>query len=440
MPERKCFYPLLKHNSKQNRSDSVLIGWWITLFLSVFFSGTEVAFVSSDKLQYAVRKKSTGGYHYMLNSIYGHPRQFLGTLMVWKVTLLVLFVYLSYLIISPQLSMRLESELLVMLIFIVTLSLLMLLMDEFLPRIFFQKNANFWVSLFVIPAFICYILMYPVARLFLWVSRGILQLFGLHDQRNDKEIFSRIDLDTYVRQSLDDMSKESEVDSEMKIFRNALDFSSTKIRDCMVPRADIVAVSIDTSLDILKEKFIETGISRILVFKNDIDNIVGYIHMWEIFNKPSDWTQNVATISFVPESMPANQLMSDLMQQRKSIAVVVDEFGGTSGIVTMEDLVEEIFGEIEDEYDVESKFVKPEGEGEYVLSGRVEIDHLNEVYGLDIPESDDYSTVAGYLLHHTQRFPKTYETVIIGKYTFKILKVTARKIEVVRLIVQQATV
>ncbi len=421
-------------------SDSVLIGWWITLFLSVFFSGTEVAFVSSDKLQYAVRKKSTGGYHYMLNSIYGHPRQFLGTLMVWKVTLLVLFVYLSYLIISPQLSMRLESELLVMLIFIVTLSLLMLLMDEFLPRIFFQKNANFWVSLFVIPAFICYILMYPVARLFLWVSKGILQLFGLHDQRNDKEIFSRIDLDTYVRQSLDDMSKESEVDSEMKIFRNALDFSSTKIRDCMVPRADIVAVSIDTSLDILKEKFIETGISRILVFKNDIDNIVGYIHMWEIFNKPSDWTQNVATISFVPESMPANQLMSDLMQQRKSIAVVVDEFGGTSGIVTMEDLVEEIFGEIEDEYDVESKFVKPEGEGEYVLSGRVEIDHLNEVYGLDIPESDDYSTVAGYLLHYTQRFPKTYETVIIGKYTFKILKVTARKIEVVRLIVQQATV
>ena len=262
-------------------SDSVLIGWWITLFLSVFFSGTEVAFVSSDKLQYAVRKKSTGGYHYMLNSIYGHPRQFLGTLMVWKVTLLVLFVYLSYLIISPQLSMRLESELLVMLIFIVTLSLLMLLMDEFLPRIFFQKNANFWVSLFVIPAFICYILMYPVARLFLWVSKGILQLFGLHDQRNDKEIFSRIDLDTYVRQSLDDMSKESEVDSEMKIFRNALDFSSTKIRDCMVPRADIVAVSIDTSLDILKEKFIETGISRILVFKNDIDNIVGYIHMWK---------------------------------------------------------------------------------------------------------------------------------------------------------------
>ncbi len=207
-----------------------------------------------------------------------------------------------------------------------------------------------------------------------------------------------------------------------------------KIRDCMIPRADIVGVSLDTDLNTLKEKFIETGISRILVFKEDIDNIVGYIHMWEIFNNPKDWTNNVATISFVPESMPANRLMSDLMQQHKSIAVVVDEFGSTSGIVTMEDLVEEIFGgDIEDEYDVESKFVKQEGENEFILSGRVEIDHLNDVYNLDIPESDEYSTIAGYLLHHTQRFPKTYETITIGKLTFKILKVTARKIEVVRL-------
>jgi len=230
------------------------------------------------------------------------------------------------------------------------------------------------------------------------------------------------------------MSKEKDMNPEMKIFRNALDFSSTKIRDCMVPRADIVAVSVDTDLDTLKEKFIETGISRILVFKDDLDNIVGYIHMWGIFNNTRDWTHNIASISFVPESMPANKLMSDLMQQRKSIAVVVDEFGSTSGIVTMEDLVEEIFGEIEDEYDVESKFVKQEGAHEFVLSGRVEIDHLNEIYGLDIPESDEYSTVAGFLLHHTQRFPKTYETIVIGKYTFKILKVTSRKIEVVRLI------
>jgi CBS domain containing-hemolysin-like protein len=412
----------------------VEVGWWITLFLSVFFSGTEIAFVSSDKLRYAVRKKSTGVYNYMLNSIYGHPRQFLATLMVGKVVVLVLFVYLTSLIVYSQFSVRMENELLAMLIFIVALTFIILLTEEFLPRTFFQKNANFWVNFFVVPAFLSYILMYPVAKVFVEVSKGILTLFGIHDPRSEKEVFSRVDLDTYVKKSIDDMSKEKEVDSEMKIFRNALDFSSMKIRDCMVPRAYIVAVSVDTDLETLKEKFIETGISRILVFKDDIDNILGYIHMWEIFNNPRDWTHNIASISFVPESMPANQLMSDLMQQRKSIAVVVDEFGGTSGMVTMEDLVEEIFGEIEDEYDVESKFVKQEGEQEYVLSGRVEIDHLNEMYGLDIPESDDYSTVAGFLLHHTQRFPKTYETVVIGKYTFKILKVTARKIEVVRLI------
>lgn len=415
---------------------SVEVGWWITLFLSVFFSGMEVAFVSSDKLRYAVKKKSTGVYNYMLNSIYSHPRQFLTTLIVGKMIILVLLIYFSDLVARVQLSFGTDKILPEKLIFIVAVTFIILLTDVFLPRIFFQKNANFWVSFFVIPAFIFYVTLYPVAKIFVEISKAILKLFGVQDIRSDKGAFSRTDLDTYVKKTLDDMSKEKEVDSEMKIFRNALDFSSMKTRDCMVPRADIVAVSIDTAPDILKEKFIETGISRILVFKNDIDNIVGYIHMWEIFNNPSDWTHNIATVSFVPESMPANQLMSDLMQQRKSIAVVVDEFGGTSGIVTMEDLVEEIFGEIEDEYDVESKFVKREAENEYVLSGRVEIDHLNEIYGLDIPESDDYSTVAGYLLHHTRRFPKTYETVVIGKYTFKILKVSARKIEVVRLIVK----
>ncbi|MCE5204907.1 MAG: hemolysin family protein [Porphyromonadaceae bacterium] len=421
-------------------SVSVEVGWWITLFLSVFFSGMEVAFVSSDKLHYAVQKKSTGPYNYMLNSIYGHPRQFLATLMVGKVIILVLLIYFSSLIARVQLSFGADNRLPEILTFIVAVTFIILLTDVFLPHIFFHKNANFWVGFFVIPAFICYIALYPVAKVFVEMSNAILKLFDIRDMRADKGAFSRNDLDTYVKKSLDDMSKEKEVDSEMKIFRNALDFSSMKIRDCMVPRADIVAVSIDTGPDVLKEKFIETGISRILVFKNDIDNIVGYIHMWEIFNNPRDWTHNIAPISFVPESMPANQLMSDLMQQRKSIAVVVDEFGGTSGIVTMEDLVEEIFGEIEDEYDVESKFVKREGENEFVLSGRVEIDHLNEIYGLDIPESDNYSTVAGYLLHHTRRFPKTYEMVVIGKYTFKILKVSARKIEVVRLIVNNTPV
>jgi CBS domain containing-hemolysin-like protein len=254
-----------------------------------------------------------------------------------------------------------------------------------------------------------------------------------------KNELNRVDFDSFVMKSINEMNSDHEEESEVKIFRNAIDFSSLKLRDCMVPRADIVAVSIDTDVETLKERFIETGISRILVYKDDIDNITGYIHMWEMFNNQEDWTTNIATISFVPESMQASKLMSDLMLQRKSIAVVVDEFGGTSGIVTMEDLVEEIFGEIEDEYDIKSSFIKQESENEFVLSGRVEIDYLNDIYGLDIPETDGYSTVAGYLLHHTQRFPKTYETIIIENYTFKILKVTERKIEVVRMIIDNLT-
>jgi len=289
------------------------------------------------------------------------------------------------------------------------------------------------MKLFLLPAFLFFVLFYPVTRFILLLSKLVVGIFGGRSTGPAGGQLGRKELDAFVQHSFHELGNEEDMDAEVKIFRNALDFSALKIKDCMVPRAEIVAVSVDTDVETLKEKFIETGLSRILVYRDDIDNILGYIHIWEIFSQPADWTASVASISFVPESMSARQLMSDLMQQRKSIAVVVDEFGGTSGIVTMEDLVEEIFGEIEDEYDVKSDFIKREGEHAFVLSGRVEIDRLNELYHLGLPVSDAYSTVAGYLLHHTQRFPKTYETVVIGKYTFKILKVTARKIEVVRL-------
>lgn len=293
------------------------------------------------------------------------------------------------------------------------------------------------------PQWLAYLLVIIISSLLLLISLesipGIIQnRFSKHKHIGKKEL-SRVDFDSYVKNSINEMSSEEEIESEVKIFRNAIDFSSMKVRDCMVPRADIVAVSLDTDVETLKDKFIETGLSRILVYKDDIDDIVGYIHMWEMFNFQEEWTTNIAAISFVPESMQASKLMSELMLQRKSVAVVVDEFGGTSGIVTMEDLVEEIFGEIEDEYDIKSSFVKKEKENEFVLSGRVEIDYLNDIYELEIPEADEYSTIAGYILHHTQRFPKTYETIVIGKYTFKILKVTERKIEVVRMVIENLT-
>ena len=393
-----------------------------------------MAFVTSDKLQFAISKKDKGIYNSMLNSLYGHPREFLATIMVGKVSSLVFFIYFTILITNHLFADYIQQEWVLALIVIVFSTTVIMITDELLPRSVFKRNANSWVRIFAIPSFIFFILFYPVAWLFINISKIILRVFGSKSPEPNEKTFGRVDFDEYVKKSFDDLSKESQFDSEVKIFRNALDFSTIKLRDCMVPRADIVAVSLETDGETLRETFIETGISRILIFENDIDDIVGYIHMWEMFSYPEDWTNNITSISFVPESMHASKLMSDLMLQRKSIAVVVDEFGSTSGIVTMEDLVEEIFGEIEDEYDVKSKFIKQEGKNEFILSGRVEIDNLNESLGLDVPESDDYSTVAGYLLHHAQRFPKTYETLVIGKYSFKILKVTERKIEVVRML------
>lgn len=416
---------------------SFTIVWLVvSLLLSLFFSGSEVVYLSSDKLKYVVNSQQQSQWQYLCNMLFGHPRQFLATLVVGRVIALLLFVSFSQLLLQQQTDGEALSVT-QLLLFYLSIIVIILLINQFLPRLLFQRHANFWMRLFMVPAFLFYILFYPLARFFMISSEIILRLFGIRAADSKEKKFGRSELDAYVKQSIHELGNEEDLDSEVKIFRNALDFSGLKIKDCMVPRAEIVAVSLDTDIETLKEKFIETGLSRILVFKEDIDDIVGYIHIWEIFSQPADWTASVASISFVPESMSARQLMSDLMQQHKSIAVVVDEFGGTSGIVTMEDLVEEIFGEIEDEYDVNSNFIKREGDNSFVLSGRVEIDHLNEIYHLGLPESDAYSTVAGYLLYHTQRFPKTYETVVIGKYTFKILKVTARKIEVVRLQVSE---
>ena len=415
-------------------SSSYIIWWIVFLLLSAFFSGMEVAFVAADKFRYALEKKSKGVFNTILNTIYGNPRQFLGTMAAGNIIVLVFFVHFSLLIGQMLIQDHIAPDgFLAFLLIVFGATFIVLLTGEFLPRAIFRRNPNFWVKIFVIPAFVSYILLYPFVKFCFLFSWLVLNLFGIKISLADDNLLKRVDLDFYVKQGLEDIPQRTEVDSEVRIFRNALDFSSMKLRDCMVPRTDIVAVSDDTDIETLKQKFVETGISRILVFHKSIDNIIGYIHMWEMFNNPTDWTKNVASISFVPESMQANKLMSDLMQQRKSIAVVIDEFGGTSGIVTMEDLVEEIFGDIEDEYDMKSPFIKQESKNEFILSGRVEIDHFNEQYGAGIPESDEYSTIAGYLLHYTQRFPKTYETIVIENYTFTVLKVTSRKIEVVRL-------
>ena len=420
-------------------NDSVGIVFWITsIVLSIFFSGMEVAFISSDKLRYALDKKKSNPIDYIQRVLYSHPRKFLSSLTIGNLIVLIVFVYftidLSRNFVYQNIT---ENSIMVLFVQIVAAAIIILITGELLPRTIFKNNANMWVKVLSLPAFVFYVLLYPIIKMFSSIGSSILRMVGIKFNPSKEKALGRVELDSYVKQGMDETPSENGIDSEVKIFRNALDFSSVKLRDCMVPRTDIIATSKDTPIAELKDKFIESGYSKILIYEDDIDNIIGYIHIWEMFNNPTDWTTEIASISFYPDSMLARNLMSELLQQRKTIAVVVDEFGGTSGIITMEDLVEEIFGEIEDEYDVNTNIAKKVGENEYILSGRMEIDQVNELFDFNLPQEDDYTTIAGFILHHIQRFPKTYETIEIDTFTFKIMKVTQRKIEVIKLIVNE---
>lgn len=416
----------------------VLIFWIASLFLSFLFSGMEIAFVSSDRLRYALDKRNKNPIDYILNVFYTHPRKFLSTLTSGNLMVLIAFVYCTTIIFNTFISGTITTNVFfILLIQFFIAAIIIFITGELLPRALFKNNSNLWMRILALPVFFFYVLLYPIAKAFTMSGSFILRLTGVKFSPSEERALGRVELDTYVKQGVGETPEEGTVDSEVQIFRNALDFSSIRLRDCMVPRTDIIGIKKGSDIEELKEMFIETGFSKILVYQEDIDDIIGYIHMWEMFSNPSDWSKGIATISFYPDSMLARNLMSELLQQHKSIAVVVDEFGGTSGIITTEDLVEEIFGNIEDEYDVNTYIAKNIGENEYIISGRLEIDQLNEMFDFHLPQDDDYTTVAGFILHYIQRFPKTYETIEIGNFTFKILKVTSRKIEVVKLFVNK---
>ena len=290
------------------------------------------------------------------------------------------------------------------------------------------------LTFFAIPALLCYVILYPVSRFATLLSKGFLFLFGVRiNKKNEDKEFTKVDLDYLVQSSIDNASDDEQIDEEVRIFQNALDFSDTKVRDCMVPRTEIDAVEDDSSIEQLKQKFIESGHSKIVVYHEDIDHIIGYIHSSELFRNPTDWTKNIRSMTFVPETMSASKMMQTFLAQKKSLGVVVDEFGGTSGLVALEDIVEEIFGDIEDEHDSTNYVAKQLETGEYLLSARLEIEKVNELFSLELPESDEYMTVGGLILHEYQSFPKLNEIVKIGHFEFKIIKNTATKIELVRL-------
>jgi CBS domain containing-hemolysin-like protein len=305
---------------------------------------------------------------------------------------------------------------------------------EFLPKSIFKNNPNTLLTVFAVPAWICYVVLYPISRFATLLSKGLLRLVGIRmKSAGEEKEFTKVDLDYLVQDSIDNADNEDEIEEEVKIFQNALDFSETKIRDCMVPRTEIDAVEDTSTIEQLKQVFIESGHSKILVFHDDIDHVIGYVHSSDLFHNPSDLAGIIREISFVPETMLASKLMTQLMQQKRSLAVVVDEFGGTSGLVSLEDIMEEITGEIEDEHDNTNHVAKKLNDHEYMLSARLEITKINEMFDLDLPESDEYMTLGGLILHEYQSFPKLNEVVKIDRYEFKIVKNTATKIELVRL-------
>ena len=319
-------------------------------------------------------------------------------------------------------------------------TLVVLFTGEFLPKTIFKSNPNTMLTFFAVPAWICYVVLYPISRFATQLSRGMMRLFGVRipKEEQDKE-FSKVDLDYLVQSSIDNAKNEDEIEDEVKIFHNALDFSDTKVRDCMVPRTEIEAVNIeDCTMEQLQNRFVESGHSKLVVYREDIDHIIGYVHSSDLFKQANSQlttlsSQLVREMPYVPETMAASKLMHTFLLQKKSLAVVIDEFGGTSGLVSLEDIVEEIFGDIEDEHD-NTKYVARElGEGEYMLSARLEIEKVNELFGINLPESDEYMTVGGLILHEYQSFPKLNEVVKIGHFEFKIVKNTMTKIELVRL-------
>ncbi len=413
---------------------NTIIVIFISIALSGFFSGMEIAFISANKLRFELDKKTNSLTTVFLSILFKNPQQFISTLLVGNnIALVVYGMQMAALLESPLNAISNNAIFITSLQTIIS-TLIVLFTGEFLPKTLFRVNPNLWLKVFSIPLFLSYVILYPVSIFATSISIFILRIIGVKlDKNSAKNSFNRTDLDYWVQESIENLSNNEEIEHEVKIFQNALDFSAVKLRECMVPRTEIIAIEENVKLSELNAKFIETGISKILIYKDTIDNIVGYIHSSEMFKNKEKWQPLINSVSIVPENMPASKLLEQFIQQKRNIAVIVDEFGGTAGIVTLEDVIEEIFGEIEDEHDNNKLISRKLEENEYLISGRMEIDAINELFELDIPKTDNYMTIAGYILDHYQNFPKLNVTIKIEDFEFKILRVTNNKIELVKL-------
>ena len=406
----------------------MIISISIVLLISAFFSGLEIAFVSSNKMLMEMEREDRSLTTRILDRFYRHQNNFITTLLVGNnIALVVYGILMAELIGSNPLVNTLIATVIV------------LFFGEFLPKTIFRINPNGAMHLCAVPALMFYFILWPISKFTSGVAKLLLRIFGLKVKNTERKNFTKVDLDHLIQSNIDAQEDEEMVEDEVIMFQNALDFSTVRVRDCVVPRTEIIAAPLSASFSQVLTLFIDNGLSKLIIYKEDIDDIVGYLHSSEMFRlkDTDDWTKHIRHLPIIPETMPAQKLLSTFISQKKTLAVVVDEFGGTSGIVSLEDLVEEIFGDIQDEHDTENYTAKDLGNGEYLLSGRLEIEKANELFSLNLPESDEYQTVGGFILAVYQSFPKLNEIITYKHFEFKIIETTNTQIKLVRLKITQ---
>lgn len=415
---------------------SILCVTLISMIFSAFFSGMEIAFVSSNRVRVGIDTQKGGLTSRIIDTFYNHSDMFISTMLVGNnIALVVYGMGMAKLIGVPLQNLIGDNEALNLIVQTLISTGIILITGEFFPKTIFRVNPNDSLRSFAVPVYLIYLILYPISLFASFLSASLMRLFGVKLKHDRVHAITMGELDAYLQENIDQNEDEKkEVEREVKIFQNAIDFSNTHLRDCMIPRNEIVAVNIDTtSRDELSRKFTQSGLSKIIVFRDDIDNILGYIHVSELFTTEHNWKECIKPVLYAPETMHANKMMQSLLKEKRSMAVVIDEFGGTAGMITLEDLVEEIFGEIEDEHDRNRLTARQIDDNTYEFSGRVEIEEINETYHLEIPESDDYQTIAGFIFFNIEEIPAVGDSFSIGDFKFTILKKSAAKIELVRI-------
>ena len=415
---------------------SVTLAFIITIVAIIFsglFSGTEIAFIQSNKVRIEIDATKGGFINKIISKFNSNQDMFFSTILVGNNIVLVVYGITISVILNPMLQQIYNNEAFILIANTIVSTGIILITGEFVPKTVFRINPNLMLKLFALPVLIIYVLLYPISLFISWISRQLMKLIGVKDEQVETSSITMDELDNYIQQTIDEQKGKEEVENEVKIFRNAIDFKDTHIGDCMIPRNEIVAVDMETTTkEQLINTFVATGLSKIVVYKEDIDNVCGYIHVAELLDAEVEWKERIKPVVFTPETMLANKMMRRLMAEKKSMAIVVDEFGGTCGLVTLEDLVEEIFGEIEDEHDRQKLVERKIGENEYEFSGRVEIEHINEKFDLDIKESESYHTIAGYILDNLESLPSQGDVFELGDLKFTILNMSAARIELIK--------